>query len=522
VRTHPSHDRETSPPPPPDAHTSRNRRGKLTLRGLVLARFWPDSSSGTQLAGARASPLAGVDAAGPGAELVMEDCVLHATVALDALRTASPYWDAAAAAGRLVRPVDGTPLGKQQSAGGQVALVDLAAAQQQAKRISGSSSDASLLLLDPARCYSGRGALIYDTRSLAAALTDPSVRSALIFHATALSAPTPGLQQLAAAPPLARRLVVSGCQGAALDFAGLRGVIAVGKGGELILQAPLLLTGSPKVTAAAAAAGAAGGDQSMLLSAVRVEGGGRLVLSGVQLVTQDAATATAQLPDGARTKQPGGVLVAAANLSSPDGGRIDLSSVVLREGPKRPPCWPDASAPVAAVSDLQQLRSALLDPALQRIELAADMQLAQQASAAGPWALDRSRISGSQQGPPSPLILDRSTSIRACSSDGRPLVFDFSDAVGAIVVVGGSTLQLSGDLLLRPCARGSPQCARVWPGLPAVVLGPGAQLQLKVRFWVGGPSFFGGGGRVRMFQESSKGMEALARQLPVQSLLHSQ
>jgi hypothetical protein len=151
--------------------------------------------------------------------------------------------------------------------------------------------------------------------------------------------------------------------------------------------------------------------------------------------------------------------------------------VAVSDAPAARRCF-DGAAPVAVASDLRGLRAALLDPAVRRVQLAADVQLGQQGSAGGPWGGGSSKAF---LGPTSPLILGRSVEVRACSGGGGGgIVLDFRDAVGAVAVAGGATLRLSGDLLLRPCSGGGAACAGAWPALPAVALGEGSRLQLEV------------------------------------------
>jgi hypothetical protein len=260
----------------------------------------------------------GFELVGPDAELRLEGCVLHATVGLDALRAASAFWGAAAAAAGLLRqPAAPRP---------QAAAVDFTAASGAGGGVG--AVERCVLLLDPARCYAAGGgaAIVFNGSSLAAALADPSVSSAVVVQDTDLGALGPGLQRLLGTPPLARRLVVTGCPGASLDFGGMRGLVAVGRGGELVFAAPLRLTGSPSPAGAdaagAAGEGPAGGSSPLLLGGVRVAEGGQVVLSRVQLEAYGAAAAAAQLPQaaGAAVRQAGVGVVVGANLRVPLGG----------------------------------------------------------------------------------------------------------------------------------------------------------------------------------------------------------
>jgi hypothetical protein len=179
-----------------------------------------------------------------------------------------------------------------------------------------------MLLLDPAGCYPGRGAAVYDTDSFADALAAPGTSAATIVQSVTLGAPAHGhggaaaLRKLYLSPPLARPLAFGGCPGVVFNFNGLRGSTVVAGGGQLRFDAPLLLLGlyaAPIERAAAAGAAAAGARNNdtlctstlpstptPLFKAVRLERGGVLLLQGAHLAAFQAAELAAQLKsDGA-------------------------------------------------------------------------------------------------------------------------------------------------------------------------------------------------------------------------------
>jgi hypothetical protein len=185
------------------------------------------------------------------------------------------------------------------------------------------------------------------------------------------------------------------------------------------------------------------------------------------------------LPDGRRTLP----LPSAPTRPRPLTGRVDLGNVTLVEADGCFPPRPGASVGNdgdVAVASAPELRAALLNPAVRRIRVTGDIRLGGPGGGS-PWG-----PGAPAAGPGSLLILGRPVEIRACrgpdgaASGVQRYLLDFAGAVGIIVVAGGGALRVSGDLLLLPCASGAPQCAAVWPALPAVALGPGTQLEMEV------------------------------------------
>jgi hypothetical protein len=201
-----------------------------------------------------------------------------------------------------------------------------------------------MLLLDPAGCYPGRGAVVYDTSSFAEALADAGVAEGTVVHSVSLGAPMHGhggaaaLRKLYTVPPLARRLSLGACPGVVFNLGGLRGATAIGSGGELQLRAPMLLVGLHAAPVEAPEPARAGGGGAVndtvcastlprtpepLLKAVRLARGGVLALVGVRMAAFDAAELAGQL------EQEGAVrLVQAAGVSMRGGGGSAAAIVV--------------------------------------------------------------------------------------------------------------------------------------------------------------------------------------------------
>jgi hypothetical protein len=326
----------------------RRAGATITLRGLTLVRFLPaPPAPGAAAPPPQPSPLAGIDAAGPGASVRLEDCVLIAAAPPSGGGpAASSFWASAATAGALGA---GAPA---QPARARAVPVDYAAGA--AGGVSGAVRR-SVLLLDPGGCFAAAGpgtAAVYDTGSFAEALSDPLALRALVAQnttlGTGLAAPDPGggaaaaaaappplqLLPLAQAPPLARRLVISGCPGAALDLGGVVGSIVVGAGGELVFGQPLTLLG-PLAAAAPLGDGGDGGPATLAPAAVRVLEGGSLALLGVQLSAPGAQALAQQLGGagaaGAKGGGGGGVVVVANwSAQAPTGGELGVRGVGRR------------------------------------------------------------------------------------------------------------------------------------------------------------------------------------------------
>lgn len=246
--------------------------GSLTLQRLTVRDFYPVEPLQVTPESS-ILPISGISISSTSAALVIDSCVFLVQGQLAKVTEVMPFWSA---------QMSGVTQSVRTAADRQKPLV--VPVDTELEYYGGHSSSVtvrqSVFAHDPRSCYTGQGAVTWDSSSLWSAIQDPNIGNALVFVNITLDpqqfSPLNSYQ-------INSTMTFSGCN-TTLDFNQLRGALVLQQQATLKLQEGLQLLGAADLDASSNSSG------SLLLGSIDISQGAKLVLQDVSVGVPDSSS----------------------------------------------------------------------------------------------------------------------------------------------------------------------------------------------------------------------------------------